>query len=188
MLVDPLVETQELVDPLVETRELVDPLVDTRKLVDPLVDTRELVDPLVDTPPGGRVFKAARLRIIRVTWGFTVHLPPGPHGIACPLAGNQMFQVGLLFRMFQHSTAMTFFFFSTFLLLQEPMNMLIATKWSGCELQSVKMTDGPQIFPSPFKKNGHWRKNIQLTRPLSESKAYREDKGTNLNADGVIIL
>ena len=30
--------------------------------------------------------------------------------------------------------------------------MLIATKWPGCELQSVKMTDGPQIFPSPFKK------------------------------------
>ena len=65
-----------------------------------------------------------------------------------------MFQVGLLFQMFQHSTAVTFFFFSTFLLLQEPINMLIATKLSGCELQSVKMMDGPQIEPQQVTKIG----------------------------------
>ena len=80
-LVDPLVNTRELVDPLVNKRELVDPLVNTRELVDPLVNTRELVDPLVNTPPGGRVFKAVRSQIIRVTWGFYAHLPPGPHGL-----------------------------------------------------------------------------------------------------------
>ena len=59
--------------------------------------------------------------------------------------------------------------FSTFLLLQEPINMLIATKWSGCELQSVKMTDGPQIFPSPFLKNGQDGKYSVNTTPAWQS-------------------
>ena len=38
--------------------------------------------------------------------------------------------------------------------------MLIATKWSGCELQSVKMTDGPQIFQ-------HWSGFSEMVRCTS---------------------
>ena len=92
------------------------------------------------------------------------------------------FKRGLLFQMFQHSTAVTFFFFFTSLFLQEPINMLITTKWSGCELQSVKMTDGPQIFPSPFLKKRSMTENIRLTRPLVGTCVFHVEQSKLCNS------
>ena len=118
-------------------------------LVDPLANTRELVDPLVNTPPSKQVFKAVRCHADNSRDVGLLGQPSSWSAwtwIACPLACNQMFQVSLLFQMFQHSTAVTFFFFSTFLLLQGPINMLIATKWSGVWI-AICQNDG---WPSDF--------------------------------------
>ena len=46
------------------------------------------------------------------------------------------------------SSFLFFFFFKSQLICSSP------PSGQGCVLQSVKMADGPQIFLSPFKKNG----------------------------------
>ena len=104
-------------------------------------------------------FQGGAMRIIRVTWGFTV--TPSSWSAwtwsACPLARNQIFQ---------HSTAVTFLFISTFLLLQEPINMLIATKRSGVWIAICQNDGRPADFSVTVLKKRSMTENIQLTRPL----------------------
>ena len=80
----------------------------------------------------------------------------------CPLARNQMFQVGLLFQlfqMFQHSTDMTFFFFSAFLLLQEQLICSSPPSGQGVNCNLSKWRMALRFFRSMTE-------NIRLTRPL----------------------
>ena len=142
-------------------QELVDPLVNTQELVDPLANTRELVDPLVNTPPSERVFKAVRCHVDN-SRDVGLLGPPSSWSawtwIVVRLRVIKCFKWVCCFKCFNTQLP---WHFSSFLLFFFNKSQLICSSppsGQGCELQSVKMTDGPLIFPSPFLKNGQWQK------------------------------